>query len=713
MSENISRRDFIKLAGITSATAAVLTGCGPASRYVVREPYTKMPEYTYNGQSTHYATTCRECSAGCGLVVRTMQGRALKVEGNKFNPVNLGKTCARGQATLQGLYNPDRLQNPIDKNGTSMDWDAAIGVVADTLTRYQPDQVAFLTGLAPDHLFDLFGEVAAAFGAPAPVRYGALGMFEARATLGEAARALFGQPDNLFFDLAGADVTFSFGANFLETWLSPVAYTRGFAKMRQGTPGKRGYLVHFEPRLSSTAVKADEWFAIKPGSEGYLALAIGKLAAEHQGRVIPAYANIDVAQVAEFAGIELATLERLALIYANAKHALAIPGAAPLAQTNGIDAAKAILSLNVLAGNLGQPGGLYLTPAAPINDGYHRPATAGELAVLVERMNSGQIKALFVHGVNPVFEIPAALGFAAALDKVETVISFASFPDETAAKADYIFPDHTGLESWGYQRVATGTGKSTLSGAQPAVAPFYNTRATADVILAAAQRAGKALPYADEVAFIQSKITGLVTAEGGFHSAGEINTFWAQFQQFGGWWTNDDKLTAPTSSALDKALGVRAPEYQGEGYHLLTYVSPILGEAGANKPWLQEVPDPTTTVMWNTWVEINPKTAEKLGLHDDDVVRIVSPYGAVEASVYLYPAIRPDVIAMPFGQGHTAYGRYAEKRGVNPADLFGNVTNDAGDLAYAGVRVKIEKTGNQKMLSRLESRIGVYGFEEH
>src|SRR5512145_1717518 len=105
MSENISRRDFIKLAGITGATAAVLTGCGPASRYVVREPYTKMPEYTYNGQSTHYATTCRECPAGCGLVVRTMQGRALKVEGNKYHPANLGKTCARGQAGLQGLYN--------------------------------------------------------------------------------------------------------------------------------------------------------------------------------------------------------------------------------------------------------------------------------------------------------------------------------------------------------------------------------------------------------------------------------------------------------------------------------------------------------------------------------------------------------------------------------------------------------------------------------
>jgi anaerobic selenocysteine-containing dehydrogenase len=103
MTKKISRRDFLKLAGAGAATGTVLTGCGPASRYVLREPYTEMPEYTFIGESTFFATTCRECPAGCGLVVRTFQGRALKTEGNKNHPVNLGKTCARGQATLQGL----------------------------------------------------------------------------------------------------------------------------------------------------------------------------------------------------------------------------------------------------------------------------------------------------------------------------------------------------------------------------------------------------------------------------------------------------------------------------------------------------------------------------------------------------------------------------------------------------------------------------------
>src|SRR3990172_5510546 len=157
MTDKISRRDFLKLAGVGAATTAVLTGCGPAAKYVTRQPYFKMPEYTYNGESTYYATTCRECSAGCGLVVRTMQGRAIKVEGNAAHPVNLGKTCPRGQTTLQGLYNPDRVTGPLQRNerggapSNDMEWDAAIQVVADALKNHQPSEIAFLMGMVPDH----------------------------------------------------------------------------------------------------------------------------------------------------------------------------------------------------------------------------------------------------------------------------------------------------------------------------------------------------------------------------------------------------------------------------------------------------------------------------------------------------------------------------------------------------------------------------------
>ena len=726
MSEKISRRDFLKLAGAGAATTAVLTGCGPASRYVVREPYTKMPEYTYNGLSTYYATTCRECAAACGLVVRTMQVRAIKVEGNAANPVNLGKTCARGQAALQGLYNPDRVENPTKQNrgsgASQMDWDAAVQVVADALKNNNPSEIAFLMGMAPDHLFDLVSDLAASIGAPAPVRFGALGMFETRATLSKAAENLLGQPGMPFFDIGNSDVVLSFGANFLETWLSPVAYTRGFAKMRRGNPKQRGYFIQFESRMSQTASKADEWIPIRPGTDGLVALAIGKLFAEAKGGAIPrAFANVDVLDIASTAGVKLETLEHAAQMLLEAHHPVVIPGGAALGQSNGLSIAEAVLALNALTDNFGKEGGVFMSPLSPNQDTYHRPASAQEMTDFIAKMKSGAVKVLFVHGVNPVFELPKALGFAEALPSVPQVISFAAFPDETAVASDYIFPDHHGLESWGYQRVATGTKQSVLSGAQPVVSPYFNTRATSDVLIAAAQLAGgkfaEALPYADEVEFIQNKLTSLVGQDGSF-IAPEINTFAAYFQQHGGWWKKTAEAPAlSASSALNKSLNVELAEFAGEGeFFFLPFVSPTLAEAGANKPWLQELADPTTTVMWNTWVEMNPETAHEKGIENDDIVEIVSEAGSVKASVYLYPAIRPDVIAMPFGQGHTAYGRYASGRGANPADVLGVHFNEAGDLAFAGMKVEVKPTGEKRVLSRLESRIGVYGEglgEEH
>ena len=713
MTQKISRRDVLKLAGLGAATTAVLTGCGPASKYVKREPYWKMPEYTYNGESTYYATTCRECAAGCGLVVRTYQGRALKVEGNANNPVNLGKTCARGQTTLEGLYNPDRVTNPLkqgrgkDLSNNIVTWDDAIGVVANALKNHKADEIAFLMGLAPDHLFDLASELTGKLGAPAPVRFGALGMFESRATLSQASEELFGQAAMPFFDLANADVVFSFGAKFLETWLSPVAYTRGYSKMRKGKNGRRGYFVQFEARMSQTAAVADEWIPVKPGSEGLVAAAIGKLVAEKRGASAGAFKSADVKAAVQASGVSMETLEHLAEVFASAFNPLALVGGAALGQSNGLQNAKAVIALDALVGNIGQPGGVFLSPLAPGQEAYHRPASAQEMSEFIKKLNSGSVKVLFIHGVNPAFELPKSLGFEAALKKVETVISFATFPDETALMSDYIFPDHQGLESFGYQRALTGAAQSVLSGAQPAVSPFHNTRATVDVLLAAAAQAGQAFPYADEFAFIQSKLLPFVPASGGFFAAPEINTFMAYFQQYGGWWMTGDALVAPKAPAVSLNL---AEAKFGEGeFFLVPFVSPTLGEAGANKPWLQETPDPTTTVMWNTWVEMNPKTAEELGIENDDLVKIVSAAGEVVAPVYKYPAIRPDTIAIPFGQGHTAYGRYAAGRGVNPADLFGSAFNEAGDLAFAGVKVRVEKVGTTQVLSRLESKIGVYG----
>ncbi len=723
MSRRISRREFIKTAGIGAAATAVLTGCGPDSRYVVREPYTRMPEYTYNGFSTYYATTCRECPAGCGIIVRTEQGRALKVEGNSNHPVNRGKTCARGQVTLQGLYNPDRIQGPIRQEGrgsgnfTSVSWDNAVGQIQSILGSTPPAGITFLLGQSPDHLFDLVSELCTALGAPPPIRYGTYGAYDFRLTLAKATRQLFSAESLPYFDLGGADVTLSFGANFLETYLSPLAYSRGFAQMRRGQTGRRGYLVQFEPRLSETAAVADEWFPVAPGSEAAVALAIGQLVAGLRGKAVPnAFLRASLEKATYSSGISEPDLRRLAGIFAQAAHPLAIPGGAALAQSNGLETAQAVLALNAVVENLGKAGGLYLSPPPALHSELpQQPNSLLELNDLTSRMQQGKVKVLLVHGNNPVFELPAALNFTSALQNVPQVISFASFPDETSQQADYIFPDHTPLESWGYQRVATGSDRVIISGSQPVVMPFYQTKATADVLLAAVQALGGKLSqditYTDEVDYLENALTPLVD-QAGFYNTPEIKSFMAKFQQYGGWWAAQPGLGVPDGSvALSEPLDPAVARFEGTGeYFLLPYLSPILGDgSGANRPWLQEVPDPTTTVMWNTWVEINPETADKLGLEDDDVVKIISPQGELEVAVYRYPAIRPDTIAIPFGQGHTALGRYAQGRGVNPANLLSLILTGADDLAGGATKVRLEKTDRKQPLSRLESRLGVYG----
>jgi anaerobic selenocysteine-containing dehydrogenase len=268
--------------------------------------------------------------------------------------------------------------------------------------------------------------------------------------------------------------------------------------------------------------------------------------------------------------------------------------------------------------------------------------------------------------------------------------------------------------------VLAGADRQAYSGSQPVVAPLYDTRATVDVLLAAAAAAGGAVKdklagYTDEVDYLQKQILPLIQAKG-FYTAPEVLTFWSKWQQFGGWWTADAGLEKPDGAkalaqSLDLSASAVSPLEQDQ-FYLVTFPTQMGDGSGANRPWLQETPDPTTTVTWNTWVEMNPATAKKLDIKDDDIIRISSPAGEIEAVVYRYPAIRPDAIALPFGQGHENLGRYAEKRGANPAKLFEAKTNSVGDLAYGDVRVKITKTGQRRPLARLESREGVYGKEE-
>jgi anaerobic selenocysteine-containing dehydrogenase len=710
MSENLSRREFLKIIGLSTAVSATLTHISPLSDLVSRQLDSRIPEFFLPDPGDRFATTCGECPAGCGLVVQTEGGRVQQVAGNPNHPVNLGVICPRAHFALDGLYYPGRIKGPArqTRRGSgsfeALDWETAIGKVADALQAGGPGGIAFLMGLFPDHLFDLVkmlvnapGEAASRMNA---LRYSTLGELEGRVTLMDAAQRLFGVSKIPYFDMQHAGVTFSFGANFSETWLSPVAYSRQYQLMRQGFPGQRGYLVQFEPRRSQTASLADEWIPVNPGSEMLVARALASLVAELNQVSLPQAINSAIiVDAAHASGISESELRRLARLFADAPRKLAIPGGLALGGTNGLAAAEAILALNILVNNLGQPGGLFFTPDLQVNPQLlHRPSTIAEIGALVERMKSGQIKTLFIHGANPVYDLPAKLGFARALECVPLVISFASFPDETSSQADYVLPDHTHLESWGYQKVVTGGDRMVVSGLQPVVSPLYDTRATSDVLLAAVRAVGgdlaAALPFRNELDFLQKSVAALLPQDG-FHQASGLSAFWSFWQQYGGWWHEKAGLSIPqVSKAYKGPPGIELAHFSGEEqeypYYLIIFPYIYPGESRANsQPGLQGTPDSNIPPMEKTWVEINPLTARALGVRNNEDVKVTSTAGEIEAIVYESPAIRLDVVAVSLRQERTILGGYAAGRGCNPLDLLEVSQDNSGNLAFLGTRVKI------------------------
>lgn len=698
----VSRRTFLKF-GATAVAATVLAGCQAPRRPVMLEPYVQAPEEQLAGQATWYASTCRQCPAGCGIVVRVMNGRALKIEGNIEHPLNRGKLCARGQAGLQLLYNPDRLSGPVQqaqrgsRQFTSLAWNDAINTLFTKVQAAGPGVAVWAGTTLSGHVYDLYQRISQSLGAPAPVVFDLYGEMHGYQALSHVNQTLYGRKELPAYDISQADVILSFGADFLGTWLSAVRYGVDFGSFRSQAQGKRGYLVQLEPRMSITGAKADRWLPLQPGAEALVAQAfLSLMVSEGYGppdRVDRARAlagHVDVNAAAAACELSLDELKRLARLWATAERPLALPGSA-LTGGGQDEAATAVQAMNLVAG----AGGLPFSPP-PLAPGLVKPGVSAfaDAQALIGQMQAGKVQVLLVHGANPAYDLPAAAGFGDALKKVPFVVSFAPLVDETSVSADLILPDRTYLESWGYEVVAPNFGRSMVGSQQPVVVPVFDARAAGDILVALGRGLNAtAMPWADEVAFLKDSISHL-------SDPAQADVTWAAFLQHGGSWP-----AAPAAAAIQpanvKPVQIAAPSFQGDAgqypFILYPYVSDLLSDGrGANLPWLQGSPDPMTTVAWQTWVELNPDTAQKLGVTDGDLVQVTSPSGELEALVIVYAAIRPDTVAIPAGQGHTDYGRYARGRGGNPLQLVGLPQGASGQtLPWAGMRVKVTPTGKK------------------
>jgi menaquinone reductase, molybdopterin-binding-like subunit len=700
---SMDRRSFIKLTAVTGGATA-LAACSTGSpeneliRFVPDEDLTPGIAELKNG-------VCPICRAGCGTTVRVMQGDAevvksgqrgvmtmslaKKLEGNATHPVSQGALCPRGQASIQITYHPDRLIQPLKRRGARgsgdyqpIAWDAAIAELVSKLDEMAgPQGLAALTRPGASSRNDLFALFLEKFGGQAPVVYELFG----DEVLRRANLETFGRDQLPTYDFANARLVVSFGADFLGTWGSPVSQMAGYAKMRGGRPGVRGMLIQVEPRMSLTGASADEWIAIKPGTEGLLAMALARAL----GGKVPAQYTPEI--VEKSCGIKPARFERLAQTLKDVRPAVAVIAGAPLAMVNGMFQATSVNILNQTLGASDAPGGLSFTPrAAP------KPAGKSLRAFATDALD-GKVRALLVDGVNPIYSTPPGWKLKDALAKIPYIVSFGSFADDTSVMADLILPDHSALESWTDSRPESGTSRAIMTVAGPAMKPLHDTRATPDVLLDVAKKLKK--PLAGVPESFEEMLKASVGSDEAWSTAQKQG--WVEIGTRGpGLGTREQKSASREPRAASSEQG--AARFDGDPsqypFHFLPFASQaFLDGSTAHLPWLQEMPDPMSTAMWSTWVEINPQTAAKLGIGDGDMVEIASAHGSIHAPAVMSPGTAPDVIAMPAGQGHETFTRYASGRGSNPVKVLAPVVEpETGALAWAATRVKVTRVGEGK-----------------
>jgi anaerobic selenocysteine-containing dehydrogenase len=595
-SAGVKRREFLKVLG---AASAVTTTIGCSQEKVEKLiPYLVSPDQTVPGVSTYYSSTCRECATACGVVAEVRDGRAIKLEGNPDHPVNHGALCARGQAALQGLYNPDRYRQPMVREGGKLvptTWDKAVALLSQKVGEVRSKGGAGNVVFIDQHQSGSFGvfldQWLGAFGFPAHDQYDSGADLAVRAAntmaYGVAMPTL---------EMSAASLVISLGADFLDGRDAAVPMQLAFADARAKLQNAPRF-IYIGPRRSLTGLNADEWIACKPGSEEVIANAL--LAAVGG-------TGASIKEAADASGVTEATLQRLADELKAARPSLVLSG---VSTPNAGVVATIAANINKAAGNVG----VTVKPSEPLG-GYSGAVGAERMAAIAQQANAGNVPLLFVRGANPAYDTPKAAGFAAAMAKIPFKVSFSSYPDETTELCDLVMPSDHSLESWGDAEAKPGV----ISLQQPVMDRIFDTRATADVLLQVAQgdpTTATRFPWKSYRDYLVSRFPGGTAAFTQALSNGMANGTIAQRD------AANAKITVASTAPAPIA---------GDGeYYLVTYPHAVLGDGsgGPTKPWLQELPDPVAKVLWQSWVELHPTTAKKLGVQAGDHVTVQTAAG--------------------------------------------------------------------------------------
>jgi molybdopterin-containing oxidoreductase family iron-sulfur binding subunit len=717
----LSRRTFLKLAGFAFAGTA-LAGCQRAPvQYALSAIAT--PEGLVPGRSYDYPSTCGGCSSGCGLLVKNRDGRPIKLEGNPEHPMSRGGLCAAGQASLLGLYDQQRLHDPLQGHQPAA-WpeiDRAIGLQLDAI-RKQKGAVRFLTGplVSPTtrallrRFLDTFADGRHVVQDP-----------RSCSAILEAHRRTHGTRLLPHYHLEKAEVIVSFDADFLGTWISPVEFTAAYQAGRrlEGHPPRLSYHVQFESLLSLTGTKADRRRCVAPGELGAAMTYLAARLARKASVPLPNDRPDEPPGTDRF-------LDHLAdSLWQNRQRSLVLCG------SQDVD-------LQVLCNFLNHVCGNYGTTVDIAQPSYQRDDNDSDLEMLLRELHEGKVAALFIYQSNPVHDLPSGESIAEDLKRVPLVVSLAPRLDETARLARLVCPDHHYLETWSDAEPVNGL----VSLVQPVINPLGNTRSVLESLAAWMGKPPPPVLCASTVGLLGSPLghgpllaaTALTPGRIAEPRAAYdlVRATWEQevfprqtqmvsFQDFwdrslhsGYALVKPRPVKVGTFDTSAVRSGPRASSSPDGTYGLLLYAKVGMPDAShAYNPWLHELPDPISKVTWDNYACLSPATAASLGVGDGDVVRLEAADGAGQSSVlelpaFVQPGLHDRVVAVALGYGSLLSQRFANigppwlqaRPTVGPDGLVGKnaapmLTFLNGSLRFARDGVRLTKTGLQQHLA--------------
>lgn len=680
---DFDRRDFLKSLGALGLATI------PDARNLARGPLrTLFPELLpaeeiIPGRPLWYASTCRECPAGCGVLLKVRENNVIKIEGNPAHPISRGGLCLRGQAALQELYHPERLRQPVQQAENQANqpvaWETAL---AEIHGRWTQGKTVLLSG----HLTGsqkTFAENWVA-GLPANSSLVIYELSDRNAYL-EANKILFDQSALPEFHLEKADLVLSFGADFMETWYAPVALTHAFSQSRRYHEQKSAKFIYVGCADSLTGANADEEYNILPQTEIPVLLALANyllarniLSGSEKAAWQQTLAPFTLEKAAEVSGLSVGNLKHLGDELLAHPQAVVLAGESLTAHELGAWSQLAVNILNYVAGHYGRT--ISLKSALP-------RAAHQDFGQLIKEMETGQVQQLILHQTNPLYTFPDSARLAAAMKKVPLIISLTTCPNDTTSVADLVLPVHHTIETWGIEIPEAGI----FSLVQPGMAPVFDSKPFEE-ILQQIYPVGSLPANAEE--FVRQEWEKIFRLN-------QIPPEWKTVLQQGGFWNAPGATRPPVavSSVHSRLQSFEIPNAPASPVLVVNLSHRFLDGRGANKPWLWEIPDQIHQTVWETPLRVHPNLAQKLGLKEGEIVSLNQK---IEAPVLISAGMHPEVVAIELGGGHANYSETAIQGTGNPLQLLSGKTDTAGDLILFAAGIQIKQTGKWRKIVRLQ-----------